>query len=216
MSAIDLRLGDWREVLADVDACDSLICDPPYSERTDAGYRTNPGALGDAKSEIPYDPITRADAVESRGFEVTKEETVKTKSKTKKTTRASTYPIGWYGRQGDVHVERIADATETGERVGKEGGRVVLAHGEVTGHAHAIETPSLASLFALTPSSTKTFRDLFPDLTTEALAGCRILKVKKRTRLVHEEHGAIPLNAGTYAVVRQQEYQEGAFNNVAD
>lgn len=32
---LDLRLGDWRSVLADVE-CDHLISDPPYSERTHA------------------------------------------------------------------------------------------------------------------------------------------------------------------------------------
>lgn len=30
---IDLRLGRWQDVLADVE-CDALICDPPYSART--------------------------------------------------------------------------------------------------------------------------------------------------------------------------------------
>lgn len=34
---IDLRIGDWREVLADVE-CDALICDPPYGARTHAGH----------------------------------------------------------------------------------------------------------------------------------------------------------------------------------
>lgn len=34
---IDLRCGDWRDVLADVE-CDALICDPPYSEKTHAGF----------------------------------------------------------------------------------------------------------------------------------------------------------------------------------
>lgn len=36
--AIDLRLGRWQDVLADVTACDAIICDPPYSERTHASY----------------------------------------------------------------------------------------------------------------------------------------------------------------------------------
>lgn len=35
--AIDLRLGRWQDVLADVE-CDALICDPPYGERTHAGH----------------------------------------------------------------------------------------------------------------------------------------------------------------------------------
>jgi hypothetical protein len=34
---IDLRLGDYRDVLADVE-CDALIADPPYGERTHAGH----------------------------------------------------------------------------------------------------------------------------------------------------------------------------------
>jgi site-specific DNA-methyltransferase (adenine-specific) len=33
----DLRLGDWREVLADVE-CDALITDPPYGARTHQGH----------------------------------------------------------------------------------------------------------------------------------------------------------------------------------
>src|SRR5574337_517394 len=37
--AIDLRCGDWREVLADVDRCDAVICDPPFSDRTHDGQR---------------------------------------------------------------------------------------------------------------------------------------------------------------------------------
>lgn len=35
--SIDLRLGDWRSVLADVE-CDALIVDPPYGERTHRGH----------------------------------------------------------------------------------------------------------------------------------------------------------------------------------
>ncbi len=36
-SDFDLRLGDWRDVLADV-TCDAVICDPPYSARTHEGH----------------------------------------------------------------------------------------------------------------------------------------------------------------------------------
>ena len=34
-----IRLGDWRVVLADIESVDALISDPPFSARTDAGYR---------------------------------------------------------------------------------------------------------------------------------------------------------------------------------
>lgn len=37
---IDLRLGRWQDVLADVEV-DAVICDPPYGERTHAGAGTN-------------------------------------------------------------------------------------------------------------------------------------------------------------------------------
>ena len=36
-AVIDLRLGDWHDVLADVE-CDALIVDPPYGERTHVGH----------------------------------------------------------------------------------------------------------------------------------------------------------------------------------
>jgi len=35
---VDLRLGDWRDVLADVGEVDALITDPPYGARTHAGH----------------------------------------------------------------------------------------------------------------------------------------------------------------------------------
>lgn len=34
----DLRLGNWRDALADVTQVDALICDPPYGTRTHAGH----------------------------------------------------------------------------------------------------------------------------------------------------------------------------------
>ena len=37
MSSVDLRLGRWEDVLADV-TCDTLIVDAPYSERTHDGH----------------------------------------------------------------------------------------------------------------------------------------------------------------------------------
>jgi site-specific DNA-methyltransferase (adenine-specific) len=50
----DLRLGDWREALADVDQVDAVICDPPYSTRTEHGFRS--GASMAARG-MGYDPI---------------------------------------------------------------------------------------------------------------------------------------------------------------
>lgn len=40
MTAIDLRLGCWQDVLADVGQVDAVITDPPYSKRTILGHRS--------------------------------------------------------------------------------------------------------------------------------------------------------------------------------
>lgn len=61
----ELRLGDYREVLADV-TCDALICDPPYSARTHEGLRTGwlPGGDGHGYecAPIPYARWTPGEA----------------------------------------------------------------------------------------------------------------------------------------------------------
>jgi site-specific DNA-methyltransferase (adenine-specific) len=44
--AVDLRVGDWRKVLANVDAVDSCIADAPYSERTHKGALSTTGEAG--------------------------------------------------------------------------------------------------------------------------------------------------------------------------
>jgi hypothetical protein len=41
-------------------------------------------------------------------------------------------------RQGDVLVQRVTSIPEGDTAVARDNGRVVLAYGEVTGHAHAI------------------------------------------------------------------------------
>lgn len=53
---IELRLGRWQEVLADVERCDAIICDPPYSERTHSAYREMPSV---GRRAITYEPFTR-------------------------------------------------------------------------------------------------------------------------------------------------------------
>jgi site-specific DNA-methyltransferase (adenine-specific) len=63
--SIDLRLGRWQDVLADVTTCDAVITDPPYSERTHSGQRHGrrdenyqPGAGWVTTRGIGYDFIT--------------------------------------------------------------------------------------------------------------------------------------------------------------
>lgn len=98
-------------------------------------------------------------------------------------------------RQGDIGIILVDDIdTSTLKEIQKDaGGRIVLAYGEATGHAHAIIEPS-AQLF-------ETEVDLFD--------GCemRLLRCGVDSPLVHEEHGCINIPAGTYYVIQQREYR---------
>lgn len=98
-------------------------------------------------------------------------------------------------RQGDVLLMRVASRPEGGKQVPRDGGRVVLAYGEVTGHAHAIADPA-ALLF---------------DVNGEFF-----LEADGTVTLRHEEHAPIALEKGTYKVTRQREYSPEAIRNVAD
>lgn len=59
-----IRCGRWQDVLADVRECDALITDPPFSARTDAGFRSGSDVARKKKrmpkrrSEMPYEPLT--------------------------------------------------------------------------------------------------------------------------------------------------------------
>jgi hypothetical protein len=76
-------------------------------------------------------------------------------------------------------------------------GRMVLALGEVTGHAHAVQGPG------------RLMREAGP-------FGPMLLHLPEGGRVVHEEHAAIALPKGWFRVVRQREYAPGAVRIVAD
>lgn len=92
-------------------------------------------------------------------------------------------------RQGDVYIISCDGIPAPAKRVKRDKGRVVLAYGEVTGHAHAIHDQG-AVLF-------------------DAGDAGRFLKVTKRVVLKHEEHSKIELPGGNYRVVIQREYAPG-------
>lgn len=50
----EVRLGDWREVLADVVEVDAVICDPPYGARTHAG-NARMHEIPTARRSLAYD-----------------------------------------------------------------------------------------------------------------------------------------------------------------
>lgn len=86
-------------------------------------------------------------------------------------------------RQGDVWIERVDGLPEAAHRVE---GPVVLARGEVTGHAHRVEHPG-AELW-------------------ESADKRRFLALVEAAPVLHEEHGAIELEPGVYEVRRQREF----------
>lgn len=100
-------------------------------------------------------------------------------------------------RQGDVFIERISALPDAVVAKPRDRGRVVLAYGEVTGHAHAIDA-SLAELF-------------------EARDGVLYLRVTGGdAALKHEEHATIDVAPGVYRVVHQREYSPSENRRVAD
>ena len=103
-------------------------------------------------------------------------------------------------RQGDVMLFRVA-ALPKGAVAIKTNGDVILAHGEVTGHAHRLALPPVVAGVGLG----KQLAVVKPVKLWDAGAE-RFIQVLEKTALTHEEHSPIPLDPGVYRGVRQHEY----------
>lgn len=106
-------------------------------------------------------------------------------------------------RQGDVLLRKVESIPTGAKPKPRDNGRVVLAYGEVTGHAHQVmvadRPPTADDAVLLTVAESATF-----------------LRLTKKAQLVHEEHAAIDLAPGTYEVVRQVEHRPWGIQQVAD
>ncbi|GIH22759.1 hypothetical protein Aph01nite_10690 [Acrocarpospora phusangensis] len=104
-------------------------------------------------------------------------------------------------RQGDILIMPVAAESVPAHRraAARDGrGRLVLALGEATGHAHAVPGPGTMLL----------------DRDGEHP---EFLHLPEGGRLVHEEHSAITLPKGWFRIVRQFEYVPGEYRRfVAD
>ncbi|GAA2231037.1 hypothetical protein GCM10010232_16800 [Streptomyces amakusaensis] len=106
-------------------------------------------------------------------------------------------------RQGDVLIVPVAQEAVPPHVLAARGesrdarGRLVLALGEVTGHAHAVPGPG------------RLVREPGP-------FGPMVLHLPEGGRVVHEEHAVIALPRGWYRVLRQREYLPGSVRVVAD
>lgn len=109
-------------------------------------------------------------------------------------------------RQGDVFLKKCDDLPEleTNPFFSIEGeeieGFIILAHGEATGHKHAIKIEDdNVSLFKCSANDNRFF-----------------LIVKTESDLKHEEHSTIKVPPGKYQVIRQREYTPESIRYVAD
>jgi hypothetical protein len=102
-------------------------------------------------------------------------------------------------RQGDVLIIPVGDIPKRLEKVAREGGRLILAHGEMTGHAHAIKDQR-AALFR-DPKLAAIFMDVSGDAPVA---------------LEHDEHDTIQVPPGKYEVRRQREYHPEEIRRVED
>lgn len=116
-------------------------------------------------------------------------------------------------RQGDVLLIQVAELPKRNMKDITPIDRIVLAHGEVTGHAHAIypEVTEHVIRKRLKDGDKPILKARLWDHGAE-----RFLQVVEKTSLKHEEHGEIPLDKGVYRVVRQREYDPEMERYVAD
>lgn len=100
-------------------------------------------------------------------------------------------------QQGDVLLKKIEINLENAVKEMPNGGRWIIAEGEVTGHAHAI-TESEAIVY------TKN--------------GVRYILTEQGFTITHEEHGPITVEPGTYeiGIVREYDHFVDEAREVAD
>lgn len=128
-------------------------------------------------------------------------------------------------RQGDVYLQQIDKLPAGAKEIPLEGGRIVLAHGEATGHAHAIDARSAAYDDAMVDARGQARAKEIADATI-ALAsrrarlfeagGDRFLVVEEPVSLTHEEHTAHEIPPGIYEIPVQCEFDAALMRRVQD
>lgn len=99
-------------------------------------------------------------------------------------------------RQGDVLLVAIKEVPAKATKIKPDNGRLILAYGEVTGHAHAIRADKRARMLKYEKQE--------------------FLIVEGETDLVHQEHGTIALAPGSYEVIHQVDFRRKALERVTD
>lgn len=114
-------------------------------------------------------------------------------------------------RQGDVLLIPISsdEVPATAAPVARENGKAILAHGEVTGHHHAVLDRDV-DLVGIPADGEQL---VTADQATELYL---LVHGAEAVALVHQEHDTISVDPGAYKVVRQKEYSPEEVRRVAD
>ena len=97
-------------------------------------------------------------------------------------------------RQGDVLLQKVDRIPAPAQRQNASD-RIILAHGEATGHAHAISSKQALSY---------------------TLLGQSFILAQRGATLVHEEHAPIQLEQGCYQVIQQRQYTDPTPDHAED
>lgn len=126
-------------------------------------------------------------------------------------------------RQGDVNIV-IPEAKDVAnlklKKVPNHQRGIVLAFGEVTGHAHTLTTDNCELFdFESKEEMGELCKKYIPDYRWQDLpdGSVRLLEIKEAPKeLTHEEHAKISLQPGRYIVNIQQQYSPGPVKLVMD
>lgn len=124
-------------------------------------------------------------------------------------------------RQGDVLIVPVSKLPAGCTEIPNDKGRLILAYGEVTGHAHAI-----ADHVVRQPAATPGAADEIAEAAIaraqakarlwQAANGERFLEVREAVTLRHEEHTAHRIEPGIYKLPIQVEYTPSELRRVED
>lgn len=104
-------------------------------------------------------------------------------------------------RHGDVLLVPVNAVPDGTTAVRRKRGRLVLAEGEVTGHAHVIEAEDVR---------------LVTREEAEELRMWLLVETAEPVDLTHEEHATLAIPPGAYEVRIKREYSPEEIRNVAD
>lgn len=98
-------------------------------------------------------------------------------------------------RQGDVLIQPVSKLPDGIKSITPQDNKIVLAEGEVTGHAHVMEAKHVEEFVT---------------------GDSRFVNVHNKTPLKHQEHGDIAVEKGVGKIIRQREYAPESIHHVQD